>query len=1091
MLRILAVLATAILLPGCSTSTSPAGTDTAADVPSGLDTGGDVTIAPADLSIADGVEDLRFPDLQLPDTEPDVPALNCLPGEGCFLDKCTENAQCQSGWCVEHMGEGVCSESCSEECPQGWSCKQVGASDPDLIYVCVSNHSNLCKPCSSTDGCKAVGGAEDVCVDYGTEGSYCGGGCAADEDCPWGFSCVSAVTVDGIDTLQCVADAAVCPCTSKSVALSLWTPCAATNEFGLCMGKRVCTENGLTSCDAPVPAVETCNGIDDDCDEDVDEPEQDEGDYINLCDDGNDCTEDNCKGEPGCDYIDLDAGECKDGDPCTVADHCQAGLCIGNPVVCDDNNECTDDSCDGSGGCLFEQNSAACDDGNPCTVADTCANGTCSGLTIPCDCQSDDDCNGLEDGDLCNGTLICDLQQWPYQCQVDASTIPVCAEPPEGPDAICLASACDAASGACSVVPAHEGFPCEDGDACTVADTCVAGVCTAGFERVCHDDNLCTDDSCDSQLGCLYDNNEAPCIDGNACTTGDFCVNGQCLSGNPLSCNDNDACNGVEVCDTKLGCVAGTPLECPSDDNPCNGLESCHPILGCVPGKELDCEDGDPCTTNSCYPTEGCVTLVNKEPCDDGSVCTTNDKCSEGTCHGGQLLDCNDSNICTSDWCHPIDGCVHELNAVPCDDDDLCSIGDHCHLGDCISSGTLTCDDGNVCTDDNCNPKTGCTFTKNQAPCNDGNACTTGDSCAEGWCLSGGPLDCDDDDPCTDDSCAPQSGCTYADAPEGTPCGDMTNDICKSGNCLCVPNCDGQECGNDGCGGQCGTCTGQDACQNGTCVCQPACDGKECGADGCGGDCGPCDDGSYCDSNVCKVGQCGAAGAVFGNGCIWNVAGGDNFIVPQGISSVSVTMIGGGGGSGKPFYYPGGGGGSGYYIINQSKGVTPGQSLLVQVGAGGASEAAGGQSKFGDLVVNGGKNGLNHTAGSGQPSARGGDGGSGGGAGYTNSANGGGSGSGIDMQGYAGAPGQPSANQSNSAYRGAGYGAGGGSAKGTSGYNSSCGGLGGSNGSNGQTVGGCGGGGGGAGGLDVPGFNNPGTQQNTAGASGLVWVKFQ
>jgi len=32
----------------------------------------------------------------------------CIPGEGCFLDPCTDNAQCQSGWCVDHMGAGVC-----------------------------------------------------------------------------------------------------------------------------------------------------------------------------------------------------------------------------------------------------------------------------------------------------------------------------------------------------------------------------------------------------------------------------------------------------------------------------------------------------------------------------------------------------------------------------------------------------------------------------------------------------------------------------------------------------------------------------------------------------------------------------------------------------------------------------------------------------------------------------------------------------------------------------------------------------------------------------------------------------------------------
>jgi len=875
------------------------------------------------------------------------------------------------------------------------------------------------------------------------------------------------------------------------VELSLWTPCNSANELGNCSGKRVCTKDGLTDCDANVPSQETCNGLDDDCDEDIDEPIQEEGDYINLCDDGNECTEDNCLGDSGCEYVELNEGECKDGDPCTVADHCAAGLCIGNPVVCDDDEECTDDFCDGSGGCLFEPNSVLCDDGNPCTVADQCAEGECAGVTIPCDCQDDADCDEFEDGDSCNGTLFCDLDQWPYKCQIDPTSLSVCPGPEAGPNAICLQASCDPLTGACSLVPDYEGFACEDGDACTLADTCIGGVCTAGFDRICYDENPCTDDSCDAADGCQYENNEAPCIDGNACTTGDSCLDGGCVGGNPLSCDDNNACNGIESCDTEEGCLQGTPLDCPSDNDPCNGIESCHPIQGCLAGEPLECDDGNICTTNSCYPTEGCVVKVNKEPCDDEDVCTINDKCNEGECFGGSPVDCNDSNICTTDWCHPVDGCAHDLNGVPCNDDDLCTTDDHCHLGDCIGSGNLTCDDGNVCTDDACIPATGCSFTNNQAACSDGNACTTGDSCANGWCLSGGPLDCDDEDPCTVDTCDSQDGCIYSDADEGTPCGDLFNDICKQGICLCVANCDGKNCGDDGCNGSCGSCSGQDACSNGICVCQPACDGKECGADGCGDDCGPCPNGSYCDNDQCKVGECGGSGVLFDNGCIWNVAGGDNFIVPQGITTVLVTMIGGGGGSGKPFYYPGGGGGSGYYVIHQNKSVTPGQSLLVQVGAGGGQQADGGQSKFGDLVVNGGKRGFNHTSGGGQGSARGGDGGSGGGAGYTNSGNGGGSGSGVDMQGYAGAGGQPSANQSNAAYRGEGYGAGGGSAKGTSGYNSDCGGLGGSNGSNGQTVGGCGGGGGGAGGLKIPNFNNPSTNQNTAGTPGTVWIKFQ
>ncbi|MBM4354583.1 MAG: hypothetical protein FJ109_12475, partial [Deltaproteobacteria bacterium] len=233
----------------------------------------------------------------------------CAPGEGCFLDSCDENAACQSGWCVDHMGAGVCTIACEEDCPPGWSCQQVG-SGPDVTYVCIANHANLCRPCGSGDNCKSPGGAEDVCVDYGAEGSFCGGVCETDEDCPWGFSCVDGLTVDGIATRQCVADAGVCPCTKKSIELALWTPCARANEWGECTGQRICTQEGLSACDAAEPMPETCNGLDDDCDGQIDEPEQVEGEYVSLCFDGNPCTKDQCGGADGCSNAPMDQGEC-------------------------------------------------------------------------------------------------------------------------------------------------------------------------------------------------------------------------------------------------------------------------------------------------------------------------------------------------------------------------------------------------------------------------------------------------------------------------------------------------------------------------------------------------------------------------------------------------------------------------------------------------------------------------------------------------------------------------------------------------------------------------------------------------------------
>jgi len=195
----------------------------------------------------------------------------CVPGEGCFLDPCSDNSKCMSGWCVDHMGEGVCTVQCIEECPAGWTCRQIAGPGPDLVFVCVSDFASLCLPCASADDCKGVGGTEEACVDYGPEGHFCGADCSEDGDCLWGFSCKKVMSVQGTESQQCVHDAGVCPCSQKAVKLGLWTPCTVTNEAGICEGKRGCTQAGLSDCDAPVPAVEVCDGSDNDCDGAVDE----------------------------------------------------------------------------------------------------------------------------------------------------------------------------------------------------------------------------------------------------------------------------------------------------------------------------------------------------------------------------------------------------------------------------------------------------------------------------------------------------------------------------------------------------------------------------------------------------------------------------------------------------------------------------------------------------------------------------------------------------------------------------------------------------------------------------------------------------
>ncbi len=840
---------------------------------------GPVEVA-TELAMAELPTELPFID-QRPDLGP-----SCLPGEGCFLDHCVESSDCLSGWCVDHMGDQVCSQMCQDECPAGWSCAQVMGTGPDVVWLCVSPYPNLCRPCAGSADCKGTAGADDVCVSYGAEGSFCGGACQPGDTCPDGFSCEDAVTIDGIPAKQCVAAGGVCGCSAKSVDISAWTPCSSTNDWGTCTGKRVCSAEGLSDCDAPAAAQDTCNGLDDDCDGDVDEA---------TCDDGNPCTLDACLGKDGCQNAPLSGSECVDGDTCTVGDHCEEGACIGKPIICDDDDPCTDDACSGLGDCIHTNNQAECDDGDPCTVADQCKNGTCAGTPVNCTCQQDGDCTKLGDDNLCNGTLYCDLTSLPYLCKIAPESIVECPAPPAGPDAICLKTSCDPVTGGCSLVPDHEGMACSDGNACTLGDACAAGVCVPGASALCKDDNPCTDDGCMSETGCVFTPNAIPCEDGNLCTVGDACQEGACQSGSgQLDCNDDNFCNGTETCKSGFGCQPGAPLTC-DDGNLCNGVESCAPEAGCQAGVPLTCADANPCTDDSCDPILGCLHSNNQDPCEDGNACTLDDSCQAGKCQPGDPLSCSDSNLCTDDSCDPLTGCAHKANKNPCDDGNSCTVGDACYKGACAGGTPAVCKDGNSCTDDSCDPTVGCTYTPNASGCDDGNACTVGDKCQNGWCAAGAPLPCGDDNGCTDDSCDAILGCqnvpNQALCDDGNPC--TVGDKCGSASCqpgIGLLNCqDNNPCTTDSCAPQSGcqnlpnqdpcsdgnACTQGDSCAGGAClpgqVPLPCDDTNPCTDDACLPAQGcvhtantlPCDDGNACTlDDTCAAGACKGGPAV-------------------------------------------------------------------------------------------------------------------------------------------------------------------------------------------------------------------------------------
>jgi hypothetical protein len=99
------------------------------------------------------------------------------------------------------------------------------------------------------------------------------------------------------------------------------------------------------------------------------------------------------------------------------------------------------------------------------------------------------------------------------------------------------------------------------------------------------------------------------------------------------------------------------------------------------------------------------------------------------------------------------------------------------------------------------------------------------------------------------------NGCggTCGSCSSGTVC-DASKGTCISS---CVPQCYGKTCGSNGCGGTCGSCSSGTICDSnkGTCVstCVPQCSGKNCGSNGCGGSCGTCQTNYQCNLGVCSA----------------------------------------------------------------------------------------------------------------------------------------------------------------------------------------------------------------------------------------------
>ena len=716
--------------------------------------------------------------------------------------------------------------------------------------------STLCDPCKDSKAC----GDDAACVKHGDAGNFCAPTCAKDDDCDDGYTCEDTDSIEDTTATRCVPkpakDAPVgtfgaCTCSAAAQKATLATVCATVTldtdgkVIGKCIGQRACGDSGLSACDGAAATAEACDGVDNDCDGQTDEDLA-----AAVCDDKNPCTDAACLS--GACTVTANSASCDDGEVCTVKDVCKGGKCAGEKNPCDDGNPCTTGACDLGKGCTSTADDTnPCSDDNACTAGDTCVKGQCFGKNI--DCED----NNLCTDDFCDKKTGCANKPNTVTCddksactEKDACAVGLCTGATVDCDDSnpCTNDSCDMATG-CTHTN-NTSFCDADGDACTVGDFCAVGLCKSGTVTVCNDDNTCTKDSCDTKSGkCVFDvlKDGSDCTDGTVCTKTDTCAKGQCL-GKLIVCDDEKLCT-VDSCDADKGCVFTDLKDTPCDDNnPCTLKDKCGGG-SCQPGTARDCPSADFCIIAKCSPTDGKCGYQNKPagtPCTDGTKCTEKDACSQGSCVGA-ALNCDDSNPCTDDSCDLSAGCTQVVNTAGCSDGSKCTVGDTCKAGTCGAGNKKVCDDGNVCTADTCDAQTGdCKFANLETACDDGSKCTKADTCAGGLCI-GKAVDCNDGNPCTDDTCTKDKGCqnvaNTAPCDDGDKCSDF--DKCADKACAGTPKVPAKDC-DDG-----------NPCTDDTCAkavgCQHANNTKA------------CDDGNKCtEGDVCNGGKCNSGGNTCG-----------------------------------------------------------------------------------------------------------------------------------------------------------------------------------------------------------------------------------